>query len=165
MVARPLFRNADVQGAPRIGAVCQIELRLSELGAQNGFADLVNLRFKFRRRLAETMTVAGTAGAALANDGRVGGRTLFDPANIQDLADALKLLARFRGNRGGAATTVAARFDHVDRAFGVDVLCHERGRKIDAGAQDVWIACGILAAYRLAAIQSLVIAASQYRYL
>ena len=67
-----------------------------------------------------------------------------NPANIKDAADALQavpwLRPGFRRCRHRRCSWLSIA---IDRLRGIDVLCPECGRQVDAGAQHMRIACGV----------------------
>ena len=135
------------------------------LGLDQCLANLIDLRFEFWRSFAQAMIVPGTIRAALANYRRVFRSTFTNPADIQNLADTLELPACLGRNWCRTPALVAARLDNVDCFARINVLRFERRRKINTSAKDVWVSSCVLAAYGLTAIQALVIAGSQNRYL
>src|SRR5690606_6942279 len=100
----------------------------------------------------------GTAGA---DDAGVLCSAVRDPADIEDLADAFELAARIGRYGAGAATAVAALFDAGDDFVGIKALRSQCGCEIDAAAQDVGVAGGILAADGLAAVEAGVASVAQ----
>ena len=84
------------------------------------------------------------------------------PADVEYLADALQLTSLLDRNRSRAAVSIAARLNRIDSLHRVDVLRAQRGRQIDTGAKNMWIACSVLAANRLATVKSLVFTGSQH---
>ena len=70
--------------------------------------------------------------------------------------------AAFGRDASRAAAAIAAGLDGVDRFGRIDTLRCQRRCEIDPGAQDVGIARRVLAADRLAAVETLVIAGPEH---
>jgi len=100
---------------------------------------------ELRRCLAQAVVVSWAIRTALANNRRILLRTIADPANVQDLANARELLARLNRNRRRSPASITACLDHVDRIRWIDVLGLEGRREVDTCAQNVRVSGSILA--------------------
>jgi hypothetical protein len=93
------------------------------------------LRAQLLRLFAEAVFVARARRTTRTNNSRRFLAAFGDPADVQNPADAFQLCPRLCRNLAAAAAGVAPFFDRVDRLTRVNVLCPQRGRKINTGAE------------------------------
>ena len=121
------------------------------------FANLFDLMSSPAPVCTETVFIAWTGCASRADDTGFFSGAIFNPANVEDLADAFDFLTCLSRNAGYATAAVTAGFDLFDDIIRVEALRLQRGRQVDASAHDMHVSGRVPLAYGLTAIESCVI--------